>query len=74
MGIIDKFMTRRRHQPRFDTLAPRVRCRLAPVCQELSNAEQDLANYLGMPQPPRLLLVDEESAVVLRHDERPKTS
>lgn len=73
MRFIDKFMTRGRHQPRFDTLAQRVQNRLAPVCQDLSNAEQALAKHLGMPQPPRLLIIDEENAAVLTYDERPGT-
>ena len=73
MRFIDKFMTRGRHQPRFDTLAQRVQNRLAPVCQDLGKAEQALAEHLDMPQPPRLLIIDEENAAVLTYDERPGT-
>ncbi len=56
--------------PRFAGLAPRVQRRLVPVCQELSEAEDELATHLALPQPPRLLLVDEEEAVILTPDER----
>lgn len=70
MGLLDKLLTRRRGLPVFTALAPRVRRRLAPACRELGEAEQELAAHLGLPQPPRLLLVDEEEAVILRPDER----
>jgi len=70
MGILDKWLTRRRRLPSFAALAPRVRRRLVPVCRELADAEQELADYLDLPQPPRLLLVDEEEAVILTPKER----
>lgn len=73
MGILDRLLTRRGHPTCFATLAPRVRRRLRPVCRELSEAEQTLAARLGLPRPPRLLLVDEEAAVVLTPDERAQT-
>ena len=73
MGIIDKLLTRRRRLPSFAALAPRIRRRLAPVCKELSDAEQDVADYLGLSRPPRLLLVDEENAVILTPEERTET-
>lgn len=70
MGILDKWFTRRRGMPRFDGLAPRVQRRLVPVCQELNEAEDELATRLGLPRAPRLLLVDEEEAVILTPEER----
>lgn len=73
MGIFDRLLTRRRHAACFAELAPRVRCRLGPVCQELGEAEQALAARLGLPRPARLLLVDEEAAVILTPDERAQT-
>ena len=73
MGILDKLLIRQRRLPRFEALAPRVRRRLGPVCQELGKAEQELAERLGLPQPPRMLLVDEEGAVILTPDERAQT-
>lgn len=73
MGILDRLLTRRRRMPRFATLAPRIRRRLAIVCGELSEAEEDMAARLGLPQAPRLLLVDEEAAVVLTPGERAET-
>lgn len=73
MGILDTFLTRRRRTPCFATLAPRIRRRLGPVCGELGEAEQELATRLGLPQPPRLLLVDEEEAVILTPEDRGQT-
>lgn len=70
MGFLDKWLTRRRRLPSFAALAPQVRRRLVPVCRELANAEQQLAAHLDLPQPPRLLLVDEEEAVILTPSER----
>jgi hypothetical protein len=70
MRILDKLLTRRRDQPRFSALAPHVRHRLALACRELGDAEQELATRLGLPQPPRLLLVDEEEAVILTPGDR----
>lgn len=73
MGILDRLLTRRRRMPRFVALAPRIRRRLNVVCRELSEAEEELATRLGLPQPPRLLLVDEEEAVVVTPGERAGT-
>lgn len=70
MGMLDKLFTRRRRLPCFAALSPRVRRRLAPVCKELNDAEQDIARHLGLPQAPRLLLIDEEEAVILTPAER----
>lgn len=70
MRFLDKLFTRRRRMPRFEALGTRVRHRLSPVCRELSEAEDALAAHLGLARPPRLLLVDEEEAVVLTPDER----
>ena len=74
MRILDKLLTRRRDQPRFSALAPRVRHRLALACRELDDAEQALATRLGLPRPPRLLMVDEEEAVVLTPSDRAEIS
>ena len=73
MGILDRLLTRRRRMPRFATLALRIRRRLNIVCRELSEAEEELAARLNLPHPPRLLLVDEEEAVVLTPGERAET-
>ncbi|MEC4721758.1 hypothetical protein RY831_21550 [Noviherbaspirillum sp. CPCC 100848] len=70
MRILDNFLTRRRDQPRFSSLAPHVRQRLTLACRELSDAEQSLAGRLGLPRPPRLLMVDEEEAVILTPSDR----
>lgn len=72
MGILDNLLTRHRRMPRFAALSPRIRRRLNIVCRELSEAEEELAARLGLP-PPRLLLVDEEEAVILTPGERAET-
>lgn len=73
MGILERLLTRRSHTECFAALEPRVRRRLGPVCQELSEAEHALAARLGLSRPPRLLLIDEEQAVILTPDERAQT-
>lgn len=70
MRILDKLLTRRRDQPHFSALPPRVRQRLGLACRELNDAEQALAARLGLSQPPRLLMVDEEEAVILTPSDR----
>jgi ABC-type branched-subunit amino acid transport system ATPase component len=74
MRLLDKLFTRRRGQPSFSTLAPRVRRRLTHACRELGDAEQALATRLGLPQSPRLLMVDEEEAVIITPSERAEIS
>ncbi len=73
MAILDWLLTRRRGEPRFAVLPGHVRRRLGFVCSELNHAEQALADSLGLPQPPRLLLVDEESAVIVTPPDRAET-
>jgi len=70
MRFIDKWLIRRRGVRRFSTLSPQVRHRLALACRELSEAEQEIAARLDLPQPPRLLIVDEEEAVILTPSDR----
>lgn len=70
MGIWNKLLTRRAKQPRFSALAPRFQQRLALACRELSDAEQAIAAALDLPRPPRLLMIDEEKAVVLTPGDR----
>jgi hypothetical protein len=73
MGFFDRLLTRGRAAPSFAELPTGVRRRLSPVCNDLGAAEQEMAERLGLPQPPRLLLVDEEAAVILVPEERGKT-
>ena len=70
MRILDKLLTRRRNQPSFSALAPRFRQRLALACRELGDAEQAIAADLDLPRPPRLLMIDEEKAVILTPGDR----
>lgn len=70
MRILDRLFTRRRHLPEFAGLQDGVRRRLTGACLELTEAEDRLAARLGLASPPRLLLVDEETAVILDAGER----
>lgn len=72
--ILEKLLTRRLDQPRLSALPRHVQQRLALACQELSDAEQALAARLDLPRPPRLLIVDEEEAVILTPTERAELS
>lgn len=65
MRFLDKMLTRQRNQPSFSALTSRSQQRLALACQELSDAEEAIAAELDLPQPPRLLMIDEEKAVIL---------
>lgn len=70
MRFIERLFTRRRTQRRFSDLKPRTRERLNRAICELSGDERDIAEQLGLPEPPRLLMVDEETAVVLLPEDR----
>ena len=70
MRFIERLFTRRRTQRRFGDLEPRTRERLRRAICELSSAELSVAARLGLPEPPRLLMVDEETAVVLLPEDR----
>ena len=70
MNLLDRMLTRRREQPAFAKLLPHVRRRLGRACRELSQAEEQIAERLGLDHPPRLLLVDEERAAILNPEER----
>jgi hypothetical protein len=70
MRLLDALFTRRRRRPDFAGLSESVRRRLGGACRELTEAEDHLAAQLGLASPPRLLLVDEETGVVLAADDR----
>jgi hypothetical protein len=70
MRILEKLLLRRQAHPQFSTLPVRVRRRLALACQELTDAEAEMAQRTGLPEPPRLLLIDEEEAAIIFPEER----
>ena len=70
MRLLDLLFTRRRKLPKFADLSDGVRRRLASACRELTEAEDRAADRLHLESPPRLLLVDEETAVILAVEER----
>jgi len=70
MKWLDMLFMRRRLQPRADTLAANSRRRLRQACSELSESERLIANTLSLDAPPRMLLVDEETGVILTADVR----
>lgn len=73
MALLDAFFTRRRQVPRFSALPRPTRHRLARVCDDLTKAEDEMARKLGLVAPPRLILVDEEEAVILLPTDRDGT-
>lgn len=73
MSLLDKLFTRRRGVPRFSALPRRTRQRLAAACRDLTRTENEMADKLGLDTPPRLMLVDEEEAVILLKTDREST-
>lgn len=73
MRLFDPLLTRRHKQPRVVSQTPRARRRLALACRELTEAEDGIAERLGLAAPPRLLIVDEEGAVIVTPRERSET-
>lgn len=74
MRLLDRFFTRRRQLPRFADLSESAHRRLNGACRELGDAEDRMAAHLGLAEPPRLLLVDEEEAVVITPEQRGEIS
>jgi hypothetical protein len=70
MALLDAIFTRRRQVPRFSALPRRTRQRLSVACDDLTRAEDEMADKLGLNAPPRLMLVDEEEAVILLQADR----
>lgn len=71
MRFLERMLTRRHDQRHFSDLKPRIRQRLTLAARELGAAEEAITAALGLPEPPRLLMVDEEEAVVVLPSERP---
>jgi hypothetical protein len=65
MSLLDRILTRRRFRPLFSSLSLHVRSRFARACQELTEAEEAIAEQLGLPAPPRLVMIDEETAAII---------
>lgn len=65
MRWFDRMFTRRLHEPCFDQVPDAVRGRLRLACRQLTGAENGIAGRMGLPVTPRLMLVDEELAVIL---------
>ena len=70
MRFLERMLTRRHDQRQFSDLRPRIRQRLTLAVQELGDAEGAIAAALGLPKPPRLLMIDEETAVIVLPSER----
>lgn len=70
MALLDAIFTRRRQVPRFSALPRRTRQRLSVACDDLTRTENEIARDLGLDAPPRLMLVDEEEAVLLLKTDR----
>ena len=70
MRFLDRIFTRCRRRPTASHLADSTRRRLAPACRELTDAEEQIARDMCLPTPPRLLLIDEEAALIISSKER----
>lgn len=70
MGLLGKMLIRRRHMPRVSDIPVRVLQRMTLACRELSEAEASIARRLGLSEPPRLLLIDEEEALIVTPADR----
>ena len=70
MRFLDRMLTRRRDQRQFCDVKHRTRQRLALAARELYDAEDAIAAASGLPMPPRLLMIDEEEAVVVLPTDR----
>ena len=71
MRFLDAFFTRSARRPQRSALPRSVRRRLAQSCADLTQEENALAERFGLPMPPRLLIVDEEEAVIITYANRP---
>lgn len=74
MSLLDRLWIRRRGLPSFSTVPRTVRRRIGHACRELTEAEREIAEKLGLPEPPRLLMVDEEVAVIVLPEDRDEIS
>lgn len=70
MRWLDRVLTRRIDQPCYDAVPARSRRYLAIACRQLSEAEQAAAVRMQLGIQPRLVLVDEELAVMISPDLR----
>lgn len=70
MKWLDTLFMRRRIRPHADELRKDSRRRLRHACRELSLSERLVAHTLLLDDPPRMLLVDEETGVILPVDIR----
>jgi hypothetical protein len=70
MKLFDRLFTRCRRPSNSDGLPDELRRRLTSVCRELNIAEKQIAAHMGLPAAPRLLLIDEEAAVILSPRDR----
>lgn len=68
--LIDKLFTRGSESPEAAALSPQVRRRIAAACRDLSNAEASIGQRMGLAQPPRLLMVDEEQGAIIAPTDR----
>jgi len=65
MSWLDRIFTRRRRQRGFGPVPTWARFRLRPACRQLSDQEQRMQELLGLAVPPRLMMADEELAILI---------
>ncbi|WP_300578607.1 hypothetical protein [Phenylobacterium sp.] len=70
MPLFDRYFRRQQDAPHVSDLSPAVRRRLTRSCDALTAAEAEIARRLDLPSAPRLLMIDEEEAVIVTPEER----
>lgn len=70
MRVLQRLLVRRYDQRQFADLDPRICRRLALAARELRDSEEAIAAAVGLAEPPRLLMIDEEEAVVVLPSDR----
>lgn len=70
MPLFDRYFRRQQDAPRVSDLSSAVRRRLTRSCGGLTAAETEIARRLDLPAAPRLLMIDEEEAVIVTPEER----
>lgn len=65
MNWLDRICTRRLRRHCGDVVPERYRVRLRAACGQLDSAEEAVRARMGLCVRPRLILVDEELAVVV---------
>ncbi|MBP2315375.1 hypothetical protein [Azospirillum soli] len=70
MGWFRRILSRQRRSGVFGPVPAWGRPRLRDACRRLSDQEEAMRELFGLPVAPRLMLADEELAVLIDAEER----